>query len=181
MGPVVRGGERIEPFASFLELIDLLFVKQFLDHGIPLQRLRRALTEARELLGTTHFARRSFFTDGRRIYLQVKENAEALLELLSGGQWVIGPIIKQLAHQIDFERYDGFAQRWYPLGPKGLVVLDPAIAFGRPTIVRRGVPTAAVYDLFVAEEEKTRRVCRWMDLQPAEVKAAVSFERNLAA
>src|SRR5437588_274242 len=40
---VVRHSE--EPYATFLDLVDLLFIKNFLDHGISLQRLRKALGE----------------------------------------------------------------------------------------------------------------------------------------
>jgi len=180
--PVVRPSRvRETGYASFLNLVDLLFVKKFLDHGLSLQKIRRALIEAREIVGGYHFAHRNFFTDGKDVYLQVAEDGEALLELLSRGQWVIAPIIQQLAHQIVFDEPTGLAERWYPLGPEGLVVLDPRILFGRPSLVGRGVPTAAVYDFFVGEKENVKRVCSWMDLDEREVEVAVKFERRLAA
>jgi hypothetical protein len=100
MAPIVaRPQTPSESYASFLDLIDLLFVKRFLDYGISLQKIRKALAEAERLVGGHHFAQRSFFTDGRNIYLQVRDDAEALLELLSNGQWVIAPLIKELAHR----------------------------------------------------------------------------------
>lgn len=176
---VVRTQTSSESYASFLDLIDLLFVKRFLDYGISLQKIRKALVEAESLLGGHHFAQRSFFTDGRNIFLQVKDDAEALLELLSNGQWVIAPLIKELAHQIEFDRPSGLAQRWYPLGPKGMVVLDPAVSFGNPTIVGHGVSTAVVYDNFLAEKERIKKVSKWMELDQKEILAAVEFEQKL--
>jgi uncharacterized protein (DUF433 family)/DNA-binding transcriptional MerR regulator len=180
--PVIRRTEAaVSIYASFLDLIDLLFVKRFLEHGLSLQKVRRALHEAEQLMGDYHFARRSFFTDGENIYLQVRDNADALLELMSGGQWAIATIIKQLAHQIDFDEPTGFAERWYPLGQGGLVVLDPRISFGQPTLVGRGITTANVYDLFLGEKEKVDHVCSWLHLRRQEVEAAVAFESRLAA
>lgn len=180
--PVIRrGGTEGTPSASFLDLVDLLFVKRFLDHGHSLQKVRSALAEATDILGTNHFARQSFFTDGKNIYLEVRERGDAILELLSGGQWVIAPVIQQLAEQIDFDSPTGLARRWYPLGPDGLVVLDPQISFGRPTIARKGVATANVYDFYVGERRQLDPVCEWMDLERQEVAAAVDFEERLAA
>lgn len=182
MSPIVaRPQSSSESYASFLDLIDLLFVKRFLDHGISLQRIRKALAEAERLIGGHHFAQRSFFTDGRNIFLQVKDDAEALLELLSNGQWVIAPLIKELAHQIDFDRPSGLAQRWYPLGPKGMVVLDPSISFGNPTIVGRGISTAIVYDNYLAEKQRVKKVSKWMNLDQKEIVAAIEFEQRLKA
>lgn len=180
-GPVVSRASADQPFASFLDLIDLLFVKQFLEHGVSLQKLRRALDEAKQILGGHHFAQRSFFTNGSKIYLQVRKEAEAILELMTGGQWVIAPVIRQLAHQIDFEDTSGLAERWFPLGKQGLVVLDPRISFGAPTIRDRGVETANVFDLYVAERENVQKVAWWMNLRIEEVSAAVTFEEMLAA
>lgn len=182
--PVVRKGWQDKDYphyASFLDLVDLLFVKRFLDYGISLQKLRKALDEAKEILGTNHFARQSFFTDGKNICLKVKNKGNAILELLSDGQWVISDIIKQLAHQIDFDESSELARRWRPVEGNGLVVLDPMISFGRPIIVDKGITTENISDLFFAEREKMGPVCDWMELTSKEVEAAVKFERHLTA
>jgi len=168
-------------YASFLDLIDLLFVKEFIDVGISLQKIRKALNEAARILGTDHFAKQNFFTDGNNIYLQVQEEGDAILQLLKGEQWVIAPIIKDLAKQIDFDVPTGFAYRWYPMGRKSLVVLDPTVSFGRPSIVGKGVSTANIYDLYVAENNKIDRVSSWMNLSRSEIIEAVRFEQRLAA
>ena len=180
--PVIkRTGNSRTSYASFLDLVDLLFAKKFVDHGISLQKVRKALDEARDILHTEHFARRIFFTDGKNIYLKVQEKGEAILQLLSHGQWVIPQVIKELADQIEFDQPSGLARRWYPLGTKGLIVLDPYICFGRPTIVGKGVDTLNVYDLFVAENREATAVSRWLSLTTQEVEAAVKFEQKLAA
>lgn len=180
--PVIRRrGPRPGTYASFLDLIDLLFVKRFLDHGVSLQRVRRALDEASEILGTDHFACSNFFTDGREIYLEVREAGDAILQLLSGGQWVIAPLIRKLAEQIDFDSETGLARRWYPLGPGTRVVLDPCIAFGHPALVGRRTLTANVYDFYRAERRSLERTCEWLALEPEEVRAAVAFEERIAA
>lgn len=168
--PVLQGSETESSYASFLDLVDLLFVKRFLDYGVSLQKVRRALDEAREVLGTNHFARQTFFTDGGSI-----------LEIMSGGQWVIAPVIRELARQIDFKSPEGLASRWYPLGRNRPVVLDPMVSFGAPSIAGRGVKTINIHDLFVAEDERLEPVRAWWGLTDAEIQAAVGFERRLAA
>ena len=183
--PVLRGPAVGSPYASFLDLVGLLLVKRFLDHGVSLQRVRRALDEARELLGTDYFARQTFFTAGKSIFLRLQEGdghrGEAILELLSGGQWVIAPVIRELAEQIEFESPEGLARRWHPLGRDRPVVLDPMVAYGAPSITGRGVKTTNVHDFFVAEGERFASVRSWWGLSNDEIRAAVDFERQLAA
>ena len=179
--PVVRHeGEREGAFASFLDLVDLLFVKKFLDHGLTLQKIRHALDEAEQILGERHFSRRRFFTDGRNIFLDTKGQGRAILELGSGGQWVIPQIITQLAKQIEFDRESDFALRWFPEWGKRKVVVDPSISYGRPVLVASAIPTSVLYDQFVGEGGDPAPVAAWFDLKPADVKAAVDFERRLA-
>lgn len=181
--PVIqREGPPESIYASFLDLIDLLFVKNFLQHGLSLQRIRKALIEAETIIGHRHFAHESFFTDGSNIYLKVKDQeAEALLQLLTGGQWVIANIILQLADQIDFHTETGFAEKWFPLGKEGLIVLDPKICYGAPSILNHGILTSNVFDLFTAEQKDTDRVSSWLDLKDYEIEAAVTFENSIVA
>lgn len=181
MNPVVTR-ETESKYASFLDLIDLLFVKKFIDAGFSLQKIRAALSEAQTLVGGHHFAQRSFMTDGQRIYLWIKEReSKNLVELFSGGQWVIEEFAIHLAKQIDFDEETGFAERWYPAGKDGRVVLDPRIAFGAPTIIGTGVRTANVYDLFVGEDKNSEATASWLDLKIDDVHAAVHYEQSIAA
>ena len=176
-----RQGTEGTSYASFLDLVDLLFVKQFLDYGVSLQKVRKALDEAVIILNTHHFARQCFFTDGNNIFVKMKEQGDAILQLLSGGQWVIASMIQKLASQIDFDATTGLALRWFPMGHKGLVVLDPIISFGRPSLINSRITTANVFDLFNAEKKKIKRVCNWMNIPPKEVEAAIRFEKQLVA
>ncbi len=180
--PVVqRRATGDSPFASFLDVVDLLFVKAFLDRGHKLQQIREALNEARTILGTTHFARQDFFSDGRSIYLKVeKEGPDAMMALLEGGQWVIAPIILQLAEQIVFEDDTGYARQWYPLGKNGNVLVDPTLSFGKPIITGRRIDTRTIYECYKAEREDAQRVAEWFDIKPEEVNAAIAFEERAA-
>ncbi len=180
--PVIRQEENREgAFASFLDLVDLLFVKQFLNHGVSLQKVRRALDEAEEIFGERHFAKRRFFTNGKNIFLDIKGQGRAILELCSGGQWVIPEIIVQLADQIEFDRKAEFALRWFPDWGRGKVVLDPKLAYGRPVLVGSAIPTSILYDQYLGEGKELAPVAAWFDLRSADVRVAIAFERRLAA
>ena len=179
---VQRRGTLGSTNASFLDLIDLLFVRKFVETGMSVQKLRKALAEASDLVGDHPFAHRRFWTDGRKIYLEVKERpAEALLELLSGGQWVIAPVIMQVAHQIEFDDRTGLSRRWFPLGKNHPIVVDPGVSFGSPSIVGHGIQTANVFDLFRGEGRSIERAAEWLSLAPEVVKSAVEFEEQLLA
>lgn len=142
-------------YATFFDLVDLLFVKNVLVHGISLHELRRARNEENSPIGGHHFTQRSFSTR-------------------SGAS-----VVKQLVGQLQFHKGTGFAEKWFPLGPSARVVVDPRIAFGAPTITNRGVKTANVFDLYQAERKRIEVVCDWMELTVSEVEDAVRFERGI--
>lgn len=180
-----RQGSSSSNYVSFIDLIHLLFVREFLKHGLSLQKIRKALDEVLEIIGEQHFAQRIFFTDGKAIYLQVRAAARdedrAIIQLLAGGQWVIPGIITQLSHQIDFNRDSGFAERWFPLGKGNPVVIDPSISFGQPSVVGHGMTTANVYDIFIGEDKKIEPVIDWTGLNETQIEAAINFEQQLIA
>jgi len=171
-----------EPSASFLDLIDLLFVKKFIEHGFTLQFLRNALEEARTLLGTPHFARSKFFTSGNQIVLELEPTSKYMIALMTGGQSVIPQIVEQLDDKIDFEDVTGFgfATRWYPKGKHGLIMIDPQVSFGRPTLISRGIATENIFDLYLGENKKIEPVSRWFKIPAPEIRAAVNFQSGLA-
>ena len=183
-GPVItRKISNESTYASFLDLIDLLFVKRFINKGFTLQYVRKALEDARKYLGTPHFARNKFFTNSQQIILDLPDSS-GLVVLLTDGQRAMNEIIENVYDKVDFEEATefGFAQRWYPTpeGKQGLIVIDPRISFGRPSIMGRGVATENVFDLFLGENKKVEPVSNWFNLPKHEIRAAVQFETALA-
>lgn len=168
-------------YASFLDLIDLLFVKRFIERGFSLQFIRKALEDAREYLGTPHFARSKFFTSRDKIILELPANH--MVALLTDGQTAMNEVIKQVYDKLDFEEVTrfGFVRRWYPRGKEGFIVIDPTISYGRPTIVGSGIATENVFDLYLGENEKIEPVKNWFQLPRHHIQAAVRFETSLAA
>jgi uncharacterized protein (DUF433 family) len=180
--PIVSQSVEKSTYASFLDLIDLLFVKEFLKRKFTLQYLRHALLEAKERLGTPHFARSVFYTSGNEIILKLPQDGY-LIALMTGGQIAIPNIIEELSKKLDFEDITefGFARRWYPRGRDGLIVIDPQIAFGRPTLMGHGVATGNIYDLYLGEKENYLSVSEWFNIPIPKIKTAVQFEHSLCA
>ena len=169
-------------YVSFFELIELLLVKQFLDHGISLQRIRKALSEAESIVGGGHLAQRVLFADGNEIFLRVQGKDNAIMHLLSGGQWAIAAVIEELGKQIEFFGPPReYARLWYPRGQDGHIVINPIVSFGNPSLIGRGITTANIYDLFVAEGNNHQAVEDWWGITRSEVTAAIEFERSLEA
>lgn len=170
-------------YASFLDLIDLLFVKKFVERGFSLQLIRKALEEARTHLGTPHFARNKFFTSSDKIILELPESSNNVVALLTDGQRAIGEIIDKVYDKLDFEEVTefGFVSRWYPEGKEGYIIIDPQISFGKPTVKGSGIATENIYDLYLGENRKIEPVRNWFQLPRHKIQAAIRFEASLGA
>ena len=177
--PVVNPDEG-SVYASFLDLVDLLYVKEFLSRGFSLYFLRQALAEARERLGTPHFARSVFYTSGDQIVLKLPKDGN-LIALMTGGQLTIQEITERLSTRLDFENATeyGLAQRWYPNGKKGHIVIDPRVSFGQPTLIGYSTSTNNIYDLYLGENKKVEPVSGWFNIPAHQIRTAVQFEHNL--
>jgi DNA-binding transcriptional MerR regulator/uncharacterized protein (DUF433 family) len=179
---ITRDASPESTYASFLDLIDLLFVKRLLERGFSLQFIRKALDDARIHLGAPHFARSIFFTSRKDIVLQLPDSSE-LVTLLTGGQMAMNVVVDEFYKKLDFEKVTNFkfVRRWYPLGKKGLIVIDPTISFGRPTIMGSGIATENIYDLFLGEQKIFEPVESWFRIPRSHLEAAVNFELSLVA
>ena len=62
-----------------------------------------------------------------------------------------------------------------------MVVIDPKIGFGKPTIDGVGISTAILAASYEANDRDAERVADWFKVHAKHVLAAVAFERNLAA
>lgn len=183
--PAVEG----ERALTFVELVELLYVRALRDARVGWNAIREAARVAARLFETPHpFALRQVFLEpGRFLYALLAEadGTEALVELRGHGQHVVPQLVKPYLQQLDFGASD-VAARWWPVGRRGGVVLDPRIGFGAPVIEGTGIRARTLADAFEAERvtHGTRALARvaWLyDLEPEQVDDALRFQRWLKA
>ncbi|WP_424140344.1 hypothetical protein [Roseomonas chloroacetimidivorans] len=165
---------------GFRDLIELRFVKAFLDAGVGLLTIRRCIEFARECVHDDRpFSTRQFRTDGRTIFLDSMSASDTgeLLDLRKR-QYVIKQVIERTFRDLDIE--DDAVARWRPLNGKASIVIDPTRSFGQPVAARYGVPTIVLADA-VGAEGTVERAARLYDVPVGVVRDAVAFEQTLHA
>jgi uncharacterized protein (DUF433 family) len=165
---------------GFRDLIELRFVKAFLDHGLGLKTIRHCLEYARECVKDDRpFSTRRFQTDGKTIFLDsLKDTGDDELLDLRSRQYVIKKIIERTFKDLDIS--DEIVSRWRPFGGKESIVIDPQRAFGQPIASRSGVPTITIADA-VKAEGSVQRVSYLYDVSVPVIRDAVNFENSLKA
>src|SRR4051812_6254506 len=183
--PVIEG----ERALTFVELIELLYVRAFRDARVGWKAIREAARVAARLFATDHpFALRQVFLDpGSFLYAAIEEadGTEVLVELRGHGQQAIPQLVKPYLRQLEFGDGDVVA-RWWPMGRRGGVVLDPRIGFGAPVVEGTGIRARTLVDAFVAEQaahgtKALERVAWLYELKSSQVDDALRFQRWLKA
>ena len=177
VAPHFAFGDRTE--LAFRDLVELKFVKAFVDAGVSTHAVRRCLDHAREIIGDPQpFATRRFRTDGRTIFLQSNDGAGDSVLDLRQRQYVLPAVIEQTFRDLDIEA--DVVVRWRPHRGKESIVIDPRRAFGQPIAALSGVPTVVLAESVVAEGS-IERTARIFEVPVAVIRDAVHFEQSLAA
>lgn len=173
---------------TFIELVELMFIKGFRKAGAPWHSIREAASVATRLFETEHpFALRQFFADPTGVYAQLKEadENESMVKLAGNGQHVFGEIVRPYLGQLEFDPRE-VPTRWWPRGKEARVVVDPAVSFGRPIVADTSIPTRALAEALDAEQRANpakalERVCWLFKVPERHVQAAARFEQWLKA
>lgn len=153
--PVIRLDGQAGEGLSFLNLVEahvLAAIRR--EHSIPLQKVRRALEYVKRKLEIARpLADARFETDGVDLFVH---ELEKLVNVSREGQLEIEPVIRSFLRRIKRDP-GGIPIKLYPFTRKSLstdepapVEIDPRVAFGRPVLSGRGVPTAVLADRFKA-------------------------------
>ena len=126
-------------------------------HGVPLQRVRRALEFLQEQLGQPNpLAAVEFHTNGIDLFVRWLDEAD-LVNLSQSGQLAMREVLEAYLRRVDRDMA-GVALRLFPFtrpghadGPR-VVVIDPRMCFGRPSIVDTGISTEIVAERYKAGE-----------------------------
>jgi uncharacterized protein (DUF433 family) len=173
---------------TFLELVELMYIKGFRRAGAPWKVIHEAASVAARMYETSHpFAMRQFFADPGGIYtlLEEEHGGESPVRLIGHGQHAFDEIVRPYLGQLEFDPLD-VPTRWWPLGKEGRVVVDPAVSFGAPIVAEAGVPTHVLAEAVEAEREYDRdraieRVAWLYKVPHRHIQTAVRFEEWLNA
>lgn len=168
---------------TFIELVELMYVKGFRRAGAPWKLIDEAAAVAARILQTDHpFATRKFFADPGGIYalMQEEHGGESLVRLVGHGQHAFREIVQPYLGQLEFDPME-VPTRWWPRGKEARVVVDPQVAFGAPVLSETGIPTQTLAEVYRAELEYDRqqaltRVAWLYKVPPRQVELAVRFE-----
>jgi len=172
---------------TFVELIELLYIRAFERAGVPWSLIKHAAVLASRMLGTEHpFAIRRLFVDPKSVYAELREKNgdDSLVQLVGHGQHMMPELVKPYLDELDFDVND-VARRWWPMGRNGGVVIDPQVAFGAPIVEQAGIRTETLADSYDAERPlfgdagAVERVAWTYDIEPRHVRTALQFREGL--
>jgi uncharacterized protein (DUF433 family) len=166
---------------GFLDLQEVRFIDAFLKAGVTWHLLRRAHGAARRRYEIEHpFCTRRFVTDGSQIIEEIADGAEGVAyEEVVQGQRVFHQVTKPFLRELEFAEDDQLV-RWWPLGKKRAVVLDPNRQFGQPITAGTGIATEILQTAAKAGQS-LEEIAEWYELDVASVRDAIEFEQRLAA
>lgn len=165
---------------SFRDLIELRFVRGFLENGIGLKAVRNCMEYAQLCMQTDRpFSSGRFRTDGRTIFLESLEaSGEPKLLDLKEKQYVFKRVVEQSFRDLDLQ--GDIVKRWRPYRGKESIVVDPTRSFGQPVASASGVPTIVLAEA-VKAEGSVARVASMYEVEKSVVQDAVKFHEEMMA
>lgn len=170
-------------FANVCELHVLAAMRR--NHRLPMPVVRDSLDYVSKRLGLQRpLIAREFKTNGIGLFI---EHAGSLLDTSRNGQRALRGDFELALARITRD-HSGVPVRLFPFTrtAPGLadqpqaVVIDPQLAFGRPALVRAGVPTAVVEDRFRAGDSP-HVMAQDYRVDEADIWEAIRFEQRRAA
>lgn len=159
--PVKRGSR--QPSIPFIGLAEAFVLAAFRRAGVPMQRIRPALTVLAQTIGLEHaLASRRLFTDGAEILYDMSQQSHVgsvlregiqHLVIVRNGQQVFRDIVAEYLHCITWDS-DGYPEVIrLPAYSRADVIVDMTRAFGQPIVQQHAIRVQDILDRFVAGED----------------------------
>jgi uncharacterized protein (DUF433 family) len=177
VGPALGGKKRYAPL-SYLQLVEVAFVASFRQHGVPLQRIRKAREYVAKVFGAEFpFAEYRFKTEGFHVLMDAASVDPDFSELIAAdeaGQMAWEDVLLERFEQFDYE--EDLAVRWHLRGRDVPILIDPRISFGAPILERTGIPTWVLKGRFEAGET-LEEIEDDFEVPQRDIVYALEFER----
>lgn len=179
-GPVLKRDFTGTHTISFLDLMELRFIRYFRTQEVPLQTIRKAAQKARKDWKVSHplaMSKEKYLTNRRNIFAQIaEEDKDHVTYDLVSGQYELWKFLEDhIAKGVVFDP-KAQAKSWIPMPEKyPNVIVDPCIAFGRSTIKGVKVPTSALFQQWKVEKNMGT-VAEWFNVSVEDVETAINYE-----
>jgi len=185
-GPVVTSLPATpgQPCIPFVGLVEATVVQAFRETGLPLQRVRKAISVLADQGELDHaLASSRLYTDGAQVlYDYAREEDDRVLRLLTvvaSGQRVFHEVITGYLKRISFD------DTWptglvLPITERDVLKVDPAVASGDPIFMHGGAPLSAVVSRRSAGES-AKEIARDYEVPLEDVEDALSAVLPAAA
>ena len=150
-------------------------------HNISLDKVRIALDYISKKFNTDHpLATKQFSTDGVDLFI---EQVEHLVNVSRSGQFAMKEVLRKLLTRVEWDK-NNFATRLYPdlenINDHKILIIDPHISFGKPTIKGTGVPTKIIAQLYDAGDSMAE-IAEDYDCTVIQIEKAILLESKLRA
>lgn len=143
--PIIQLAGNHWSFTNLVEAHALRALRKM--HQLQLEAIRKAVRFVEEQLKVKHpLATVEFKTDGIHLFV---DKFGKLINASQDGQTAMREVLEQYLRQVVYGR-DGRAARLYLDGERRLIVIDPAIRFGRPVVTGTSVPVEMIVERFDA-------------------------------
>lgn len=171
-------GEGRDKATNFYTLIEFYVFYQLRQAGVGTTAIFAAHENmAKELKTCYPFASAQLLTDGKNILYAMADGTTIKAD--KSRQIAFAHIIEQFCKRIEFSE-NNLAEKFYPLGKKEKIVVDPLHQFGQPTIEKTNILAQTIYNMHVAGESN-EFLARLYDLPIKNVEAAISLFDKKAA
>ncbi len=142
------------------------------ERGVKSKNIRKAHTIMSECLGTPYpFAHKAVFALGKDgLYFEHFGN---FLSSTDGVQTAFEQVVVPFSEKIEFSK-DGVAAKYYPLGKKSSIVVNPKNQFGQPVIEGTNILTETILMLHRGKEPISS-ICELYGLSRKNVRDAIAF------
>jgi len=162
---------------NFLSLIELYIFNKFKKAGVSSYKIVKIHEFLSNELKTPYpFASTDFYQSGSLTYFK------------NGDDWVIADKTLQIALKKIIESFgakisfndNNLAEKYFPLGKKKSIVIDPNYRFGQPILKKSFLPIEPLYETYKAENDDADLISRIYDVSKSEIKDIVEFMETAA-
>ena len=184
VGPLIKLACPEPPRFSFINLLECHMLSAMRAvYALRIPRVRKALLTLEQLLPSPHpLVDHEFLTDSVDLFIQKLPNE--VINLSRGGQLGLRTVLETHLQRIErgpsgLLSFFPFVEERSPSEPK-LIVMNPAVAFGKPVIAGTGISTAVIAGRFHARESVNDLAGEYGRSED-EIEEAIRWESKLLA